>query len=110
MTDVLIKDVDAALEARLRDEAARGGGDLGEAARRLLEEALEGTARPKPVEPEPTEAELAAMPLGKALSRAFKPIREDPTIREEALTLLERGREWRDDEPAEGKGGSDGPT
>ena len=84
MTDIVIRDVDEALEMRLREEAARGGGDYSDAAKRLLEGSLDL--------PPLTAEDVENMPLGQALMRAFEPIRADPVASREVLGLLEASR------------------
>lgn len=97
MTDVLIRDVDAALESRLRKEAERGGGDLGEAARRLL---VENERRDlSPGEGERSSGERSSgegeLSSGETMLQAFAWLREDE----------EAGREFRDAlEEARGEG------
>lgn len=92
MTDVLIRDVDAALESRLRKEAERGGGDLGEAARRLLVENERRDLSPGEGERSSGEGELSS---GETMLQAFAWLREDE----------EAGREFRDAlEEARGEG------
>ena len=95
MTDVLIKDLDPKLEWRLRDEAARGDGDLGEAAKRLL-----GRASVAPPDDGPTDEEINAMPLGQALRAIFKPVHDDPrasaALEEDLKELAETRRARKD--------------